>query len=247
MNDAVRIPTGHPQADACLKGGLLKGALHEIFAAEPGCETSASGFAIGLAARMAKGKPFLWIGQDFVALEHGELSATGFHEMGVDPARTLLLRVCDMVEALKAAGDALSCAALGAVVIETMGMSKILDLATSRRLMLAAARKGVSVFLLRLGASAQPSAAETRWLIRPARSFSKKEDCSKKEDWGFASFAAALARNRHGPVGYWVMEWNSDACVFAAPNATSDSGVVVSLSADGSPPAADQKIAERAA
>src|SRR5579862_7695822 len=88
-----RIPLGHRSADACLKGGLLTGALHEVFAAEAGCEAAASGFAATLAMRAGEKKTLLWIRQDFTALEFGELSASGLLELGLDPARVLLLRV----------------------------------------------------------------------------------------------------------------------------------------------------------
>lgn len=220
----ARISLGHEAADACLKGGLLKGALHEVFAADAGSEAAATGFAAALAARAGQGKRLLWIRQDFSSLEFGELSATGFLELGLDPARILLLRVADVQGALRAAGDALSCAALGGVVIEIPGAHKLLDLVTSRRLTLAAAQKGVSAFLLRFAATPDASSAETRWSVAPALS------SDKKDDWGFPAFKAVLARNRHGPTGDWVMEWNSDEQHFRAP----DHGAVVRLSADGS-------------
>src|SRR5271156_2679748 len=207
-----RVPLRHRGADTCLKGGLLRGALHEVFAADAGCEGAASGFALGLAACGAQKRKLLWIRQDYSSLEFGELSATGLLELGIAPARVLLLRVPDVTSALRAAGDALSCAALGAVVIEIAGPQKKLDLVTSRRLTLAAARKGVSAFMLRFAAKPDASAAETRWLIRPAQS------AMDKDDWGFPLFQAALARNRHGATGEWVMEWNCDDHVFREPS-----------------------------
>ena len=219
----TRVPLGHPAADACLKGGLVTGALHEVFASEPGAEGAASGFAAALAARVAKTKKLLWIRQDFSALEFGEVSATGLLELGIDPGRVLVLRAPDVTNALRATGDALSCAALGAVILEIPGAQKKLDLVTSRRLTLAAAAKGVSVFLLRFMAEPDSSSAETRWKIAPAISH------EKQDDWGFARFAAQLTRNRHGQTGDWVMEWNSDEQSFGAP----DSGAVVSVSGDG--------------
>ncbi len=221
-----RVPLGHRSADTCLKGGLLTGALHEVFAAEAGCEAAASGFAATLAMRAGQKKMLLWIRQDFTALEFGEMSATGFLELGFDPARLLLLRVSDVTSALRAAGDALSCAALGAIVIEIAGPQKKLDLVTSRRLTLAAARKGVSAFLLRFGTKPDASAAETRWLVRPAPSQ------MQKDDWGFPLFRAALTRNRHGATGEWVMEWTGDEHVFREP---ANRGAVVSVSRDGPP------------
>ena len=218
-----RIPLGHPAADACLKGGLVTGALHEVFAAETGCEGAASGFAATLAARVARRKKLLWIRQDFSALEFGEISATGFLELGIDPARVLLLRAPDVTAALRATGDALSCAALGAVILEIPGAQKKLDLVTSRRLTLAAARKGVSVFLLRFAAEPDASSTQTRWAIAPA------QNKQGTDDWGFARFDAQLTRNRHGATGHWTMEWNSDEQSFGAAHP----GAVVSVPGDG--------------
>src|SRR5689334_5650308 len=89
------VPMGISWIDRCLKGGLKRGALHEVYAAAPGDETAATGFAAGLAAKLMEKRPLLWIRQNFSALENGELSATGFLELGVDPDRIYLLRVHD--------------------------------------------------------------------------------------------------------------------------------------------------------
>ena len=94
--------------------------------------------------------------------------------------------------------------ALGALIMEIPGTVKVLDLAASRRLVLAAAESGVTAFLLRCSAEPEPSAAETRWLVRAARSD------NQNENWGRPLFEAALVRNRHGRTGQWLMEWNGD-------------------------------------
>jgi protein ImuA len=218
-----RIPLGHSAADLCLEGGLGRGALHEVFAAT-GHEASATGFVAGLADRVAASRYLLWIRQDFSALEFGELSATGFLELGLDPARMLLLCVTNASDGLRAANDALSCAALGAVVIEIPGKPKLLDLMASRRLTLACAQKTVTAFLLRFGAQPDASTAETRWLIRAATS------SAQDENWGHPVVEASLVRNRHGNTGHWVMEWNCDGRIFQSPAA--NSGVVVSTPSD---------------
>lgn len=232
----VRIPLGHMEADACLTGGLVKGALHEVFAAA-GHEASATGFAAGLAARAANGKPILWIRQDFSALEFGELAATGLLELGLDPSRFLILRVSQAQEALRAASDALGCAALGAVVIEMVGEHRALDLKASRRLTLGCAEKGVSAFMLRFSAMPEASSAETRWLVRAARS------PSKEENWGKPVYEAELARNRHGRTGHWVMEWSCDDAGFRE---AADRGAVVSAPFDRPAHAAMEGEARRA-
>jgi protein ImuA len=229
---SIRIPLGHAAADLCLKGGLERGVLHEVFAGL-GHEAAATGFATGLAARVGLGKRLLWIRQDFSAFEFGELSATGFLEFGIDPARLLLLCVGDAADGLRAANDALSCAALGAVVIEIPGRPKILDLMASRRLTLACAQKTVTAFLLRFGAEPDASTAQTRWLVRAAAS------PPQEENWGHPVFEAGLVRNRHGRTGQWVMEWSCDDGLFRQ----ADRGAVVSAPCDRPAAAARQAAA----
>lgn len=222
----ARVPLGCASLDLALKGGLLRGALHEIFA-HVGDETAATGFSVALAQRLNARKPLLWIRQDFSALEHGEISATGLLELGLDPKRVLVLHVADAVSALRAAGDALTCAALGAIIIETTGEAKILNLVTSRRLTLATAQDGVTAFLLRFSAKPQASAAETRWHVRSRRS------PVTNEHWGNPVFETELVRNRHGTTGHWVMEWNCDDGLFRElGEETADRGAVVPASSD---------------
>ncbi len=91
-NPQKRVPLGLKDTDACLKGGLQSGALHEIFA-QPSHESAACAFTAALAFRLAAKKPVLWIRQDFSALEFGELAATGLLELGLDPAQFLVLRL----------------------------------------------------------------------------------------------------------------------------------------------------------
>jgi protein ImuA len=236
LEDAqTRAALGYARADACLHGGLLKGALHEVFPAAAGDEAAAAGFVTALAARAAEHKRTLWLRPDFAVLEHGEISAAGLVELGLDPGRFLLLRAPDVTAVLRAGFDALSCAALGALIIEIPGTPRILDLSASRRLVLAAAQNGVTAFLLRLDAQAEPSAAETRWLVRaaPSPAFGRTSPTHSRGggkiwDWGYPRFETELVRHRHGRNGHWVMEWNCDDRIFR----TADSGAVVSTAAD---------------
>src|SRR5665213_2084391 len=174
---------GHGRADATLDGGLARGALHEISAGD--ASASAIGFAAGLALILAGHKPLFWITTDFGILEYGGFCATGFADLGGDPARLIQLRLSHAKDVLKAASDIPSCPHIGALVIETIGASKQLDLTASRRLTMAANVRNVPVLLLRLGAVPQPSAAETRWLVKGTPS-------SPQEDWGAPRFEAHL-------------------------------------------------------
>jgi protein ImuA len=201
-------PLGHAGADACLEGGLARGALHEVFASQPGEEPAAAGFALALARRvLSRNKWLLWVRQDFSALESGEIYGAGLLELGLDPSRVLLLQAADASGVLRAAGDALDCKGLGAVLIEPWGESRVFDLVASRRLGLMAAKHGVTAILLRPGAVPMPSAAETRWLVRAAPS-------PPQDDWDAPLFDVTLARNRHGPLGHWIMQWDRDDATF---------------------------------
>jgi protein ImuA len=220
----MRYALGHPDADSVLGGGLLLGAVHEIFAGD----ASASGFAACSAQRVSGTKRMLWIIQDFSALEYGTPAPTGFAELGIDPSRLLMLRAANAEDGLRAAVDALSCHGLGAVILEIAGNPKVLDLVASRRLVLAAQHKNVTVILLRQGAVAEPSAAQTRWLIRSHPSVAT-------DNWGMPRFEAELVRNRQGETGHWVMEWSCDDGAFRKPDdQAAHHGLMVRAPADGS-------------
>jgi len=202
---------GHNAADAVLCGGIRRDALHEVFAAAAGEEAAATGFALALASRAnARHTWLLWVRQDFSALESGEIHGCGLLELGIDPSHLLIVRTPDATAVLRAGTEGLACKGLGAVIIESWGAPNAFDLLTSRKLTLAAQQYGIPAIMLRLGARPQPSTAETRWLIKAAVS-SPNDD-----DWGKPVFDAALARNRHGRTGRWVMEWDGDDGIFCA-------------------------------
>jgi protein ImuA len=229
----TRYALGHADADSVLGGGLARGALHEIFAGDAG----ASGFTVCAAQRVSGDKHLLWIIQDFCALEHGAPAPTGFAELGIDPSKFFLLRTADAADALRAGVDALSCTGFGAVIMEITGNPKVLDLVASRRLVLAAQQRGVTAFLLRQSAQAEPGAAQTRWQVRSSCS-------SETDDWGIPRFEAALVRNRQGETGHWVMEWSCDDGAFCKPrDRAAYPGAVVRAAADGPAATAKARIA----
>ncbi len=216
-----RVALGHADADATLQGGLAVGAMHEVFADAGRQSAAATGFVAGLARRVAARRPLVWVRQDFAEIESGALSMSGLAELGLDPRLLVTVRAADVDTALRTAADALACDALGAVVLEVWGQARQLDLVASRKLTLAAQASGVTGLLLRLAAEPQPSTAETRWIVRaahspPAAPLMPAAACST---WGAPVFDAQLVRNRHGPVGRWIMEWKCDECLFSKPAA----------------------------
>ena len=210
----VRVALGHAEADATLQGGLALAAMHEVFA-EGRQSAAATGFIAGLAGRAAARRPLVWIRQDFAEIESGALSMAGLAELGLDPRRVVTVRAADVDVALRTAADALACDAVGAVVLEVWGEARQFDLVASRKLTLAAQASGVTGLLLRVAAQPAPSTAETRWIVRAAHS----PPASVGSAWGAPVFDAQLVRNRHGPVGRWIMEWKCDECLFEKPAA----------------------------
>lgn len=208
--DAGRAMLGHPDVDATLKGGLARGALHEVFA-EGRFGATATGFVAGLARRAADRRVLLWIRQDFAAREAGDLAMTGFAELGLDPRRIVVVRAKDAEMVLRIAADGVACRGVGAVVAEIWGETKAFDLVASRKLTLASGTSGIPCLMLRLAASPRNSTAETRWIVRTAHS----PPTAPWEAWGEPVFDAALVRNRHGSTGHWIMKWKCDECLFS--------------------------------
>ncbi|MBA2399066.1 MAG: DNA repair protein [Bradyrhizobium sp.] len=219
-----KVALGHAQADATLQGGLARAAVHEVFA-DGHQGAAATGFIAGLAGRMISRRPLVWVRQDFSEIESGALSMSGLAELGLDPRLLVTVRAADVDTALRTAADALACDALGAVVLEVWGEARQLDLVASRKLTLAAQASGVTALLLRLAAAPQPSTAETRWIVRAAHSppASSSMPAAPWHAWGAPMFDAELVRNRHGPVGRWIMEWKCDECLFSEPAANPQS------------------------
>jgi protein ImuA len=209
-----KVALGHKAADAILCGGLALAAVHEVFA-EGHQGAAATGFLAAIAGRIASRKPLVWVRQDFAEVESGALSPSGLAELGLDPRLLVTVRAADVEAALRTTADALACDALGAVVLETFGEARQLDLVASRKLTLAAQSSGVTALLLRVGASPAASTAETRWIVRAAHS----PPSAPWSAWGAPVFDAQLVRNRHGPVGQWIMEWKCDECQFREPAA----------------------------
>ena len=220
-HDINKVALGHAAADATLCGGLAAAVVHEVFAAGHQ-SAAATGFIAGLAGRVSPRRPLVWVRQDFSEIESGALSLSGLCELGLDPRLLVTVRAPDTDAALRTAADALACDALGIVVLEVWGEARQLDLVASRKLTLAAQASGVTGLLLRMSAEPQPSTAETRWIVRAAHSPPAPPLMPAAANaWGAPMFDAQLVRNRHGPVGRWIMEWKCDECLFGKPAAYS--------------------------
>lgn len=218
-----RVATGHGALDAALDGGLARGRVHELFAAEAGDGPSAAGFAAMLALRTVGPRgPVFWLRTDEAERRGGNIYGPGLAELGGDPDALVLGLAPDSKALLKCAADAARCPGVGALVVECWGKGPELDLTASRRLALAVEQSGVSLFLLRLEAEPVPSAAETRWAVSAAPSQALEANAP-----GPPAFDLELLRRRSGPSGMrWRLEWNRDRLIFREPALP---GAVVSL------------------
>jgi protein ImuA len=218
--------TGVASLDAALTGGLARGCVHEIYAAEPGDAAAVAGFAAAVAMGMSgRERTVLWLREQRHAGSAGILQANGWAQLGGTPGHGLVGQVPDALSLLRAAADALRCAKLGAVILESRGAMRALDLTASRRLVLAAEKSGVPLLLLRIDAAPVPSAARTRWQVAAAPSRALPGNAP-----GSPAFDLTLLRQRSGPCGLdWRLEWDRDQCKFREAPV---SGAMVSVPVD---------------
>jgi protein ImuA len=214
LSDDKRIATGHPALDAALGGGLARGRVHELFAAEADDGPSAAGFAAMLALRSVGRRALLfWLRTDEAERHDGVIHAPGLIELGGDPDSLVLGQAPDVKALLRVAADAARCPGLGALIVEAHGKCPALDLTASRRLALAVEQSGATLFLLRIGSSPVPSAADTRWAVSAAPSQALEANAP-----GAPTFDIELLRRRSGPAGMrWRLEWNRDRLSFTDP------------------------------
>lgn len=204
-----RWASGIASFDQALGGGLAQGTVHEFYASEPADAPAAAGFAVGLALLMGAGRTVLWL-RSRRTLAHGILQMPGWVELGGAAGTCLFGQVADDRALLRAASDALRCAALGAVVLESRGKMRDLDLTASRRLTLAAEKSGVPLLVLRIDAEPVPSAAQTRWRIASAPSRPLPGHTP-----GAPAYDIELLRQKAGPSDLsWRLEWDRDRRIF---------------------------------
>jgi protein ImuA len=215
------LPLGIEEIDSRLPGGgLVRGALHEVFAADAGIATA---FCALLAGRLARAGgtgmgPILWCERPHT-LDAGALYGPALLRFGIDPARLILVRARRDADTLWAMEEGLRCAHLAAVVGETAKMS----LTESRRLQIAAGESGVTALVLRPRAEAPPpSAAATRWRLSAARDGAASGNENETEAFrpappglGAARWRAELFRCRGGASANWTMEWNDETGDFS--------------------------------
>jgi len=163
--DCGVLPFGIGPLDAALpRGGLARGALHEVAGGGDGAVDGAVAalFVAGIAARLP--------GQILWCVTRPDLFAPALKQAGLDPGRVLYVEAGDEKSLLACFEEGLRHGGIGAVVGEVARLS----MTASRRLQLAAETSGVMALAVRRWRRAtdaadfgQPTAATTRWRVSP--------------------------------------------------------------------------------
>ncbi len=97
--------------------------------------------------------------------EAGSVYGSGLNALGLSPDTCIVVEARSLIDGLRATLEGARCAALHAVVLETVAP---IDLTASRRLKLASEKSGVEIVLIRHGARVTPNAAQVRWRVQGA-------------------------------------------------------------------------------
>lgn len=130
--------------------------LSELFAASP----RDGGWAGFLLPQIDPAKPLLWVQDRMAILEAGRV-----HPAGLPTEKIIHVDARNARDALWAMEEGLRCPALSAVVGEIWGDPAVLDFTATRRLAVAAERRRVPCWLVRLNGTANLSGARMRWRV----------------------------------------------------------------------------------
>jgi protein ImuA len=213
VGGATRIlPFGLDALDAHLPhGGLATGALHEVAPQQHGDTAAAFGFLVALLARFPPAtRPLLLVASHRALADHGRPHGHGLQQLGLDPARLILVETRNDKQTFWAMEEALRSRVPAAIA----GATAKLDLKTSQRLHLAAGDAGLPLVLLRPAQADDASAAATRWRIGTAEAARDRYGLVARTCW-----RARLERCRNGRPGDWLVEFDHAAYRFslAAP------------------------------
>lgn len=172
--------------------------LSELFAASP----RDGGWTGFLLPQLEAGKPVLWVQERMAILEGGRV-----HPAGLGPADLIHVEARDARDALWAMEEGLRCSALSAVIGELWGDPASLDFTATRRLAVAAERRQVPCWLVRLGGTANLSGARMRWRVASGPSLPHPFDPKAP---GAASWDAELFRARGAAPGRWSVAYEAD-------------------------------------
>ena len=238
---AGMLPAGHRVA--LWRPGLVAPRHSEVFAA--GSEASGAALALALAldglnasphpdpspqsAGRGDQRPVLWV-QDAASLR-----LTGQpYRAGLPPrlrGRLIHVAARKCEDALFALEEGVRCRDLACVIGELAGNPRALDFTASRRLSLAAEQHGVPLFLVRLDAARDLSAARMRWQVRAAPSPHPQWNAHAP---GAPAWHAELFRARAHAPGEWILTDDGQNLVAAHGAGTPHHGDLAAAAGDRS-------------
>lgn len=204
--------TGLAAADGHLPAsGLQRAALHAIEPQAYGDMPAAMGFGTGLAigyfqATPEDRRPLLWVRQREAAREYGRLYGHGLETLGLARQRFVIVTLASPAAVLWTFEEALKSGSLSLVLGDAE--PRLVSLAMSRRLALAAAAGKSAGLVILSRAAPGPLAAATRWSVHAALSRAGPFAAGAP---GEPAFELELIRARGGRPGSWTMEWNRAA------------------------------------
>ena len=202
------IPTGWPEVDATLGGGLAGGALHEWFGVDDSTPWSPPVcLFVHLARRAleAGSSPFwiVWVGARCFPYP-AVLTRPGDNDLGL-LARSLFVAPRDVNTHLWAIDLALRSPAVGVVIADGSALS----MAATRRVQLLAKRHRTLVLAARPPWERQQlSAAQSRWLILRQPYVADEESFSVYPRW-IVQLLRCKGGQRQTSCDTWALEWQS--------------------------------------
>jgi protein ImuA len=190
--------------------GLAADGVHAVLPGSPSDIAAAMGFCAALAVRRLvtldpqDTRPVLWVRQTLMTREAGRLHGHGLAALGLPHGRLVTVSLRKPAAVLWTIEEALKSKALSAVVAD--GDPAKLDLATVRRLVLAAAAGATpAVLCLPKPCAEAVAGAHTRWQVAAAASQAPAFD---PEAPGLPAWTIELQHCRSGRPGSASAEWH---------------------------------------
>ena len=165
-------------------------------------DAGAAGFAL---AQIPRSGRVLWIQDRMAALETGRPFGSGCEWFGCSMDRLVLVCTRNTADLLWAIEEALRCTSFAAIIGEVFGNPRVMDFTASKRLAVRAERQAIPVFLLRINAQRDLSAARRRWEVRSLPSAPHPHDLSAP---GAPRWHIDLFRARDMKPNQWIVQYD---------------------------------------
>lgn len=170
---------------------------------------TASGLALALACsgNETADQRVLFIGDRGVAREAGLPYAPGLDDFGCRPGELVHALPRRLEDALWLAGEALSCRAFSAVLLEIHGNMRRFGLTESRRLSLKSRNSGSTLLLIRQAGEEEASSASLRLKAGPVPRAMRAN--RESDGLGNPAFRVIVEKGRSAVLSDFLLEWNS--------------------------------------